>query len=31
VEFHRDDHRSISSKMKNPLFRVGCFLPAKIA
>ncbi len=25
VEFHRDDHRSISSKIKNPLFRVGRF------
>ncbi len=25
VEFHRDDHGSISYKMKNPLFRVGCF------
>jgi hypothetical protein len=25
VEFHRDDHGSISSKTKNPLFRVGCF------
>ena len=25
VEFHRDDHRSISSEIKNPLFRVGRF------